>query len=39
MTILTIAISVTAYLIAVVMEKYVKKYHPEVWEELNRWED
>lgn len=29
----------TLFALASVMEAYVKRYHPDVWEELNRWED
>lgn len=36
MTALTIAAAATLYGIAVTMEQYLKRYRPEIWEELNR---
>lgn len=29
----------TLYALAIVMDKYVKAYHADVWDELNKWED
>ena len=34
-----IIMGATLLSLAYVMEAYVKKYHPDVWDELNRWED
>lgn len=39
MMVLTVAMGATALALAKVAEAYVKRYHAEVWEELNRWED
>lgn len=39
MTAALLTTGATLYAIAAVLEKYVKKYHPEAWEELNRWGD
>lgn len=32
-----IVVGITLYAIAVVAEQYVKRYHKEVWKEMNRW--
>ena len=36
---ITLIVCGTLYALSIVMETYVKRYYPEVWEELNRWED
>lgn len=39
MMILTIAMGATALALAKVAEAYVKRYHTDVWNELNEWGD
>lgn len=39
MLILEIMAGLTAYAVAIVAEKYVKTYKPEIWQELNKWGD